>query len=133
MLSSGSCAGCMISHFSHVQLSAILRTVAHQAPLSMGFSRQEYWSGLPCLPPGIFLIIRTSLKSPALTDRFITISATCQAPRVSRGLNQSDSRAALYPEGTKAKFAFNIIQFVDRIFSLFGCKSEIFLSLLCYL
>ena len=26
--------------------------VAHQAPLSMGFSRQEYWSGLPCLPPG---------------------------------------------------------------------------------
>ena len=28
------------------------RTVARQAPLSMGFSRQEYWSGLPCLPPG---------------------------------------------------------------------------------
>ena len=28
------------------------RTVAHQAPLSMGFSRQEYWSGLPCPPPG---------------------------------------------------------------------------------
>ena len=27
-------------------------TVSHQAPLSMGFSRQEYWSGLPCLPPG---------------------------------------------------------------------------------
>ena len=27
-------------------------TVAHQAPLSMGFSRREYWSGLPCLPPG---------------------------------------------------------------------------------
>ena len=26
--------------------------VAHQAPLSMGFSRQEYWSGLPCPPPG---------------------------------------------------------------------------------
>ena len=29
-----------------------LRTVAHQAPLSMGFPRQEYWSGLPCPPPG---------------------------------------------------------------------------------
>ena len=40
------------SHFSHVQLFAILWTVAHQAPLSMGFSRQEYWNGLPCLPPG---------------------------------------------------------------------------------
>ena len=33
--------------------SATLWTVAHQAPLCMGFSRQEYWSGLPCPPPGI--------------------------------------------------------------------------------
>ena len=42
----------ILSCFSHVQLFAILRTVACQAPLSIGFSRQEYWSGLPCLPPG---------------------------------------------------------------------------------
>ena len=42
----------MLSHFRHVQLFANLWTVAHQAPLSMGFSRQEYWSGLPCPPPG---------------------------------------------------------------------------------
>ena len=42
----------MLSHFSHVQLFAILWTRARQAPLSMGFSRQEYWSGLPCPPPG---------------------------------------------------------------------------------
>ena len=40
---------CKLSHFSHV---AILWTVAHQASLSMGFSRQEYWSGLPCPPRG---------------------------------------------------------------------------------
>ena len=32
--------------------SATLRTIAHQAPLSMGFSRKECWSGLPCPPPG---------------------------------------------------------------------------------
>ena len=38
--------------FSHVQLFATLQTVAHQAPLSMGFSRQEYWSGLPFTSPG---------------------------------------------------------------------------------
>ena len=38
---------CVLSHFSHVQLFAILWTVAGQAPLSMGSSRQEYWSGLP--------------------------------------------------------------------------------------
>ena len=42
----------MLSHFSHVQLCATLWTAAFQAPLSMGFSRQEYWSGLPCPPPG---------------------------------------------------------------------------------
>ena len=38
--------------FSHIQHFVTLWTVAHQAPLSMGFSRQEYWSGLPCSPPG---------------------------------------------------------------------------------
>ena len=59
----------MLSHFSCVRLFATLWTIAHQAPLSMGFSRQEYWSGLPCpssgdLPdPGIE---PASLVSPAL-------------------------------------------------------------------
>ena len=43
---------CMLSRFSHVQLFATLLIVAHQAPLSLGFSRQEYWSGLPGPPPG---------------------------------------------------------------------------------
>ena len=38
--------------FSHVQLFAALGTVAHQASLSMGLSRQEYWSGLSFPPPG---------------------------------------------------------------------------------
>ena len=42
----------MLSHFSFVQLFATLWTVALQAPLSMRFSRQEFWSGLPCPPPG---------------------------------------------------------------------------------
>ena len=43
---------CMLSHFSRVQLFATLWTVACQALLSMGFSRQEYWSGLPSPPSG---------------------------------------------------------------------------------
>ena len=42
----------MLSHFSRVRLFVTSLTVARQAPLSMGFSRQEYWSGLPCPPPG---------------------------------------------------------------------------------
>ena len=41
----------MLSHLSHVQLFVILWTVACQALLSMVFSWQEYWSGLPCLLP----------------------------------------------------------------------------------
>ena len=41
----------MLSCFSHVQLFAVLWTVAQQSPLSKGFSRQEYWSGLPCPSP----------------------------------------------------------------------------------
>ena len=54
---------------SCVQLFATLRTAACQTPLSMGFSRQEYWSGLPCCPPGNLPnsgIKPTSLISPAL-------------------------------------------------------------------
>ena len=46
---------CVLSHFRHVWLFVTTWTVTHQAPLSMGFSKQEYWSGLPCPPPGIFL------------------------------------------------------------------------------
>ena len=42
---------CVLSHFSRVRLFVTPRTVALQAPLSMGLSRQEYWSGLPCPPP----------------------------------------------------------------------------------
>ena len=42
----------VLSCFSRIWLFAILWNVAHQVPLSMGFSRQEYWSGFPCPPPG---------------------------------------------------------------------------------
>ena len=47
-----SCSVCLLSHFSRVQLFATPSTVARQAPLSMGFSRRESWSGLPFPSPG---------------------------------------------------------------------------------
>ena len=72
--------GCVVlSLFSHVQLVVTLWTVAFQASLSMGFSRQEYWSELPCPPPGDLPeagIEPASTASPALADRFITTSTT---------------------------------------------------------
>ena len=43
---------CVLSCFSCVPLCVTLWIAAFQAPLSMGFSRQEYWSALPCPPPG---------------------------------------------------------------------------------
>ena len=48
------CSACVLvlSLFSHVQLCVTPWTVAHQAPLSKGFSRQEHWSGVPCSPLG---------------------------------------------------------------------------------
>ena len=59
----------MLSRFSHVRLFVTLWTVARQAPLSMGFSRHEYWSGLLCPPPKDLPNPETeptSLTSPAL-------------------------------------------------------------------
>ena len=73
---------CLLSHFSHVQLSVILWTMACQAPLSVGFFRQEYWIALPCLPPGDLPnpgIEFTSLKTLVLADGFFTSSTTWEA------------------------------------------------------
>ena len=64
-----------VSHFGHIRLFAILWTTAYEAPLSMGFSRQEYWSGLPCPPPGDLSDPGTelaSLTSPTLAGGFFT-------------------------------------------------------------
>ena len=74
---------CMLSCFSCVQLFATPWTIARQAPLSMGFSRQEYWSVLLCPPPGDLPdpgIKPAYLISPALVDRFFITSATWEAP-----------------------------------------------------
>ena len=79
---------CMLNRFSHVRLYAC------QAPLSMGFLRQEYWSRLPCPPPGDLPdpgIEPASLTSPALAGRFFTTSATWETqvsgPRESLAAN----------------------------------------------
>ena len=73
----------MLSRFSRVQLFSTLWTRTRQAPLSMGFSRQEYWSGLPCPSPGDLPdagIEPASLVSPDLAGKFFTASATWEAP-----------------------------------------------------
>ena len=72
---------CSLGHSSHVRLFATLWTVAHQAPLSMGFSRHEYWSRLPCPSPRDLPDPGVRAASPALAGGFFTreaLSSTLQ-------------------------------------------------------
>ena len=90
----------MLSCFSHVWLFVILWTIVHQSPLCMGLSRQEYWSGLTCSPPGDLPdpgIGPAFFRCSALVGRFFTTNATWEAQkRVSRNLTQSAGRAAFF-------------------------------------
>ena len=72
----------VLSSFSRVWLFVTIWPVAHQGPLSMGFSRQEYWNGLLCPPSGDLPdpgIEPTSFTSPTLAGGFFTTSATWEA------------------------------------------------------
>ena len=72
----------LLSRLSHVQLLETPWTIIHQAPLSMRFSRKEYWSGLPFPSPENLPnpeIKPMSLTSPVLAGRFFTTSTTWEA------------------------------------------------------
>ena len=78
-LNTSKCASmCELSRFSCVlQEGRPPRTIAHQSPLPIGFSRQGYWTGLPCPPPGGFLepeIEPASLTPPCTVGMFFTAS-----------------------------------------------------------
>ena len=104
---------CMLSHFSHVRLFATPWTVAHQAPLTIGFSRQEYWSGFPCPPPEYLPdpgIKPMCLTSPVFAGGFFTVfsgfpcgsagkESTCNAGDLGwiLGLGRSPGEGKGYP------------------------------------
>ena len=86
-------------------------TVAHQAPLSMGFSSQEYWSGLPCPPqedlsdPGIEPL------NPASAGRLFTTRATWEAPvktQHSQILKQTNKKILSVAAAMTATFNFQM-------------------------
>ena len=64
----------LLSHFSPVQFFGALWTIAYQAPLSIGFSRQEYWSGLLCPPPGDLPDLGIKPAFPALQMNSLSLS-----------------------------------------------------------
>ena len=90
----------VLSHFSRAWLFATPWTAAGQAPLSLGFSRQEHWSGFSCSPPadlpdpGIEPTL-PSLTSPALAVGFFTTSATWEAlkEQTEQALSQASLQA----------------------------------------
>ena len=83
---------CVLSHFNHVQLLAAPWAVAHQVPLSMGFSRQGYLSGLWCPPSGDLPnpeIKFLALMCPELAGGFFNTSVTLEAPYPLYSVNYS--------------------------------------------
>ena len=89
------CRSLQLSHFSHVWLFATLGTVALQAPLSMEFSRQEYWSRFPCPSPG-------DLPNPGIETRSAALQADSSpsshqgSPQESKGIsNRTDFSSCL--------------------------------------
>ena len=73
----------------YIQLFVAPSTAARQAPLSMWFSGQEYWSGLPCPPPGDLPDPGIISASPALAGRFFTTTATLEAHKDGTALAKS--------------------------------------------
>ena len=96
---------------SHVQLFVTPWTEAHQASLSMGFSRQEYWSGLPCPPPG-------DLPDPG----FEPTSLMSQVPTGRFFITWED-----YPQPLQTHVHLLIIEWIEfELFDLiwFGCQQQ---------
>jgi len=99
-------------------------TVAHQAPLSMGFSRQGYWSGFPCPPPGDLPhpgIKPASLMSPPLAGRFFTMGPSCpkclaRSYLITRYLFQGCWFLSPLPFGPSLRFFSKITTRVDVTF-----------------
>ena len=73
---------CVLSRLSRVQLFVTPWTVVCQAPPSMGFSGQEYWSGLPCPPPGDLTDPGIEPESPALAGGFFTAEPPGTVPLI---------------------------------------------------
>ena len=126
--------------------------VAHQAPLAMGFSRQEYWSGLPFPSPGDLPDSGTELRSPAL-QADSTIWATRESPWMRNpgtfNLNAIATRSLKRLQSKKKKkvaihldcvcglmwcnrgeFIFKLVHVVIRIQYIAGCGQEVSLSFL---
>ena len=100
------CILIIVHSLSRVQLCVTLWTVAYHSSLSMGFSRQEYWSGLPCPPPGDLPnpgIEPRSPESHAFSGRFFTTETPGKPidPYLFWIFRDWNSRCQLWPQKLK--------------------------------
>ena len=94
----------LLSCFNHVWLSATPWTAAHQAPPSMGFSRQEYWSGVP-LPSGITVELFQILKDDAVK----VLHSICQQIWKTQHWPQECKRSVFIPIPKKVKVKVKLL------------------------
>ena len=94
-------------------------TVAHQAPPSLGFSREEYWSGVPCPSPGDLPDPGSEPNSPALADRSFT-TVTPGSP----GFHRSE-------QFTSKQVLYKVLSNGMGVFSLFTSSLQLSVSLPC--
>ena len=112
----------MLSHLGHVQLFVTPWTVAYQAPLSMELSRQEFWNGLPFLPPG-------DLPDSGLEPAYPTIPALADNSCVS---TTSATWEACQNPGSLSKEICSVAPVDVLLFGYRSCKIDLFpRSLLC--
>ena len=102
---------------SHVQLSVTPWTTAHQAPLSMGFSRPECWRGLPCLPAGILPTPGIELVSP--------VSPALQVDSLPQGVPKERETSMLFAI-TQGKIWFSLpwTRYIQEQSSILGATHK---------
>ena len=101
---------CVLHHFSHAQLFVTPWTVARQAPLPMGFSRQEYWSGLLFPSPGNLPHPGIEPVSLGLAGGFFIISATWEAHSYGSGIHLQNTVSTCFwdPVPCKKSFVYSL-------------------------
>ena len=100
---------CVLSCFTRVWLFATPWTVAIQTPLSMGFSRQEYWSGLPCSPPEDIPHPGIKIAAPGscVTGRFKSQGHQKPGSQMSEWIFETNNPKVLLSKGFKGLFFLN--------------------------
>ena len=111
----------MLSHFSHVRLFATPWTIAHQAPPSVEFSRQEYWSGLPFASPGDLPDTGVEPASPAFQAESLLSEPPGKPEYIMRNTGLEEAQAGIKIAGRN----INNLRYADDTTFMAGNEEEL--------